>query len=48
MSSRGSQWGTVKRMHFQMLSNIYLHFCVRTLKHLLDCEKHLMARRVRP
>lgn len=42
-------WSGVKRLHFQVLySNVYLPFCVRTLQHLLDHEKHLVARRVRP
>ncbi|XP_073322928.1 hereditary hemochromatosis protein homolog [Pagrus major] len=43
------QWSAVKRMHFQMLySNIYLPFCARALNHLLDREKNLVRRRVRP
>lgn len=43
------QWGAMKRTHFQMLySNIYLPFCVRTLRHLLDRNKRLVMRRVRP
>ncbi|XP_023249420.1 hereditary hemochromatosis protein homolog [Seriola lalandi dorsalis] len=43
------QWDAVKKTYFQMLySNIYLPLCVRTLRTLLDREKHLVMRRVRP
>lgn len=43
------QWGTMKRLHAQMLySNVYLPFCVWALRHLLDHEKRLVTRRVRP
>uniref|UniRef100_A0A3Q4MIH5 Ig-like domain-containing protein n=1 Tax=Neolamprologus brichardi TaxID=32507 RepID=A0A3Q4MIH5_NEOBR len=31
-----------------LYSNIYLPFCVRTLQHLLEREKHLVMRRVKP
>ncbi|XP_071326579.1 hereditary hemochromatosis protein homolog [Trachinotus anak] len=43
------QWDVMKKMYFQMLySNVYLPFCVRTLRTLLDREKHLVMRQVRP
>ncbi|XP_030605770.1 hereditary hemochromatosis protein homolog [Archocentrus centrarchus] len=43
------QWDAVKKTYVQMLySNIYLPLCVRTLQHLLDREKHLVKRRVKP
>ncbi|XP_067456353.1 major histocompatibility complex class I-related gene protein [Thunnus thynnus] len=43
------QWDAMKKTYFQMLySNIYLPFCVRTLRHLLDREKRLVTRRVQP
>ncbi|XP_062279218.1 hereditary hemochromatosis protein homolog [Scomber scombrus] len=43
------QWDTIKKTYFQTLySNIYLPFCVQTLKNLLDQNKRLVTRRVRP
>uniref|UniRef100_A0A3B4G7U5 Ig-like domain-containing protein n=1 Tax=Pundamilia nyererei TaxID=303518 RepID=A0A3B4G7U5_9CICH len=43
------QWDALKKTSFQMLySNIYLPFCVRTLQHFLEREKHLVMRRVKP
>ncbi|XP_035770172.1 LOW QUALITY PROTEIN: hereditary hemochromatosis protein homolog [Neolamprologus brichardi] len=43
------QWDALKKTSLQMLySNIYLPFCVRTLQHLLEREKHLVMRRVKP
>lgn len=43
------QWDAMKRTYFQMLySNIYLPFCLRTLRHILDLQKHLVMRLVRP
>ncbi|XP_026173445.1 hereditary hemochromatosis protein homolog [Mastacembelus armatus] len=43
------QWDTMKKTYFQMLyTNVYLPFCVRTLRQLLQHEKHLVMHRVRP
>ncbi|XP_053183723.1 hereditary hemochromatosis protein homolog [Scomber japonicus] len=43
------QWDAMKKTYFQTLySNIYLPLCVQTLKHLLDQNKRLVKRRVRP
>ncbi|XP_026225745.1 hereditary hemochromatosis protein homolog [Anabas testudineus] len=44
-----TQWDTMKRTYYEMLySNIYLPFCIQTLKQLLDRERHLVMRRVQP
>ncbi|XP_061573979.1 hereditary hemochromatosis protein homolog [Cololabis saira] len=43
------QLDTMEQIYFQMrFSNIYLPFCARTLQHLLEINKHLVMRRVRP
>ncbi|XP_053183724.1 uncharacterized protein LOC128366991 [Scomber japonicus] len=43
------QWDTMEQTYIRTLySNIYLPFCVRTLKHLLDQNKRLVKRRVQP
>ncbi|KAM9723712.1 uncharacterized protein ACNS7B_019016 [Menidia menidia] len=43
------QWDAVRRTYFQtLLSNFFLPFCARTLNNLLEREKHLVMRRVRP
>ncbi|KAM9723576.1 zinc-alpha-2-glycoprotein-like [Menidia menidia] len=43
------QWDTMRRTYVhQLISDIYLPFCVRTLNNLLESEKHLVMRRVRP
>ncbi|KAM9723922.1 zinc-alpha-2-glycoprotein-like [Menidia menidia] len=43
------QWDTMKQTFYHTLySNIYLPFCVRILNLLLEREKHLVMRRVRP
>ncbi|XP_029980935.1 hereditary hemochromatosis protein homolog [Sphaeramia orbicularis] len=43
------QWDNMKRVFVQTLySNIYLPVCAQTLKILLDREKRLVTRRVRP
>ncbi|CAK6982147.1 hereditary hemochromatosis protein homolog [Scomber scombrus] len=43
------QWDAMEKAYVQTLySNIYLPFCVWTLKHLLDHKKRLVTRRVRP
>ncbi|KAM9723773.1 hereditary hemochromatosis protein homolog [Menidia menidia] len=43
------QWDAVRRTYFQtLLSNFYLPICVRNLNNLLESEKHLVMRRVRP
>ncbi|XP_061574560.1 LOW QUALITY PROTEIN: T-cell surface glycoprotein CD1b-like [Cololabis saira] len=48
-SRRQFQWDTLKQKYMQMLySDIYLPFCVQTLQQLLEREKHLVMRRVRP
>ena len=42
-------WNPMMRIHYETLaSNIYLPFCVRTLRFLLDRDKRLVTRRVRP
>ncbi|XP_061574083.1 hereditary hemochromatosis protein homolog [Cololabis saira] len=42
-------WDTMEQMYMQMrFSNIYLPFCVQILRRLLETEKHLVMRRVRP
>ncbi|KAM6910508.1 BOLA class I histocompatibility antigen, alpha chain BL3-6-like [Xenentodon cancila] len=48
-TGRQLQWDALKQSYMQMIySNIYLPFCVQTLQHLLEREKHLVMRRVRP
>lgn len=43
------QWDASKKTFYQLLySNVYLPLCVRTMKILLDREKHLVMRRVPP
>ncbi|KAM9782583.1 major histocompatibility complex class I-related gene protein-like [Neosynchiropus ocellatus] len=43
------RWDTVKTLHFQTLySDLYLPICVALLKQLVDQNKHLVIRRVRP
>ncbi|KAM9722700.1 zinc-alpha-2-glycoprotein-like isoform 2-T2 [Menidia menidia] len=43
------QWDTMKQTYEQMVTtNLYLPTCVRTLNSLLESEKHLVMRRVRP
>ncbi|KAM9723706.1 zinc-alpha-2-glycoprotein-like [Menidia menidia] len=43
------QWNVTTQTYFQtLLSNIYLPLCVRHLNSLLESEKHLVMRRVRP
>ncbi|XP_061573658.1 hereditary hemochromatosis protein homolog [Cololabis saira] len=42
-------WDTIKQMYQQTLyTNIFLPFCIQTLQHLLEINKHLLMRRVRP
>ncbi|XP_061574067.1 hereditary hemochromatosis protein homolog [Cololabis saira] len=42
-------WDTMEQMYQQMgFSNIYLPVCARTLRHVLESNKHLVMRRVRP
>ncbi|KAM9723268.1 hereditary hemochromatosis protein homolog [Menidia menidia] len=43
------QWDTMTQTYFQVLAtNLYLPFCARILNSLLEREKHLVMRRVRP
>ncbi|KAM9722699.1 class I histocompatibility antigen, B alpha chain-like isoform 1-T1 [Menidia menidia] len=43
------QWDAVRRTYEQMIgTNLFLPICVRTLNSLLEREKHLVMRRVRP
>ncbi|KAM9723575.1 RLA class I histocompatibility antigen, alpha chain 11/11-like [Menidia menidia] len=43
------QWDAMRQTYVhQLISDIYLPFCVRTLNNLLEREKHLVMRRVRP
>ncbi|XP_061574574.1 RLA class II histocompatibility antigen, DP beta chain-like [Cololabis saira] len=43
------RWDTMVQMREQMrFSNIYQPLCARTMQHLLESEKHLVMRRVRP
>ncbi|XP_072249301.1 class I histocompatibility antigen, Gogo-B*0101 alpha chain-like [Leuresthes tenuis] len=37
-----------RRRQLTLYANIYLPFCARTLRHLLDSEKQVVMRRVRP
>ncbi|XP_061574575.1 RLA class I histocompatibility antigen, alpha chain 11/11-like [Cololabis saira] len=42
-------WDTMEQMYEQMrFSNIFLPLCARALRHLLESNKHLVMRRVRP
>ncbi|KAM6910507.1 BOLA class I histocompatibility antigen, alpha chain BL3-6-like [Xenentodon cancila] len=43
------QWNAMEQMYLQMIySNFYLPFCALTLRRLLESDKHLVMRRVRP
>ncbi|KAM9723774.1 class I histocompatibility antigen, F10 alpha chain-like [Menidia menidia] len=43
------QWDAIRQTYEQMLfTNLYLPFCARFLNNLLEREKHLVMRRVRP
>ncbi|KAM4581575.1 DLA class I histocompatibility antigen, A9/A9 alpha chain-like [Odontesthes bonariensis] len=48
-ASWGFSFEAMKQTYLQALyANIYLPFCARALRHLLDREKHVVMRRVRP